>query len=96
MEKLPITIREGELIVGSNTKMPRSCQTFPEYSFEWLEAELDTVATRSADPFYISEDAKRTLKEVAVMLGCSYATVRRHFASLMCTLKEYISDCEIR
>ena len=43
MEKLPITIREGELVVGSNTKMPRSCQTFPEYSFEWLEAELDTV-----------------------------------------------------
>ena len=64
MENLPITIREGELIVGSNTKMPRSCQTFPEYSFEWLEAELDTVATRSADPFYIAEDAKKTLKEV--------------------------------
>ena len=64
MEKLPITIREGELVVGSNTKMPRSCQTFPEYSFEWLEAELDTVASRSADPFYISEDSKRTLKEV--------------------------------
>ena len=64
MEKLPITIREGELVVGSNTKMPRSCQTFPEYSFEWLEAELDTVASRSADPFYISEETKRTLKEV--------------------------------
>ncbi len=64
MEKLPITIREGELIVGSNTKMPRSCQTFPEYSFEWLEAELDTVEKRSADPFYISEETKRALKEV--------------------------------
>ena len=64
MEKLPITIREGELIVGSNTKMPRSCQTYPEYSFEWLEAELDTVETRSADPFYIAEDTKKTLKEV--------------------------------
>ena len=64
MEKLPITIREGELIVGSNTKMPRSCQTYPEYSFEWLDAELDTVETRSADPFYIAEDTKKTLKEV--------------------------------
>ncbi len=64
MEKLPITIREGELIAGSNTKMPRSCQTYPEYSFEWLEAELDTVETRSADPFYIAEDTKKTLKEV--------------------------------
>ena len=64
MEKLPITIREGELIVGSNTKMPRSCQTFPEYSFEWLESELDTVETRSADPFYIAEETKSALKEV--------------------------------
>ena len=23
-------------------------QTFPEFSYEWLEAELDTVATRTA------------------------------------------------
>lgn len=63
MKNLPITIREGELIVGSNTKRPRSCQTFPEYSFEWLEKEFDTVATRSADPFYISEENKQALRE---------------------------------
>ena len=50
-EFLPITIREDELIVGSNAKMPRSCQVFPEFSFDWLEAEFDTVATRKADPF---------------------------------------------
>ena len=63
-EFLPITIRDNELIVGSNTKMPRSCQVFPEFSFEWLENEFDTVATRKADPFYISEETKRTLHEV--------------------------------
>ena len=63
-EFLPITIRENELVVGSNAKMPRSCQVFPEFSFEWLESEFDTVATRSADPFYISEETKKTLHEV--------------------------------
>lgn len=63
-EFLPITIRDNELIVGSNAKMPRSCQVFPEFSFEWLETEFDTVATRKADPFYISEETKRTLQEV--------------------------------
>ncbi len=63
-EFLPITIREDELIVGSNAKMPRSCQVFPEFSFDWLEAEFDTVATRKADPFYISDDTKKTLHEV--------------------------------
>ncbi len=64
LENIPITIREDELIVGSATKSPRSCQVFPEYSFEWLEAEFDTVAKRVADPFYISEETKKTLSEV--------------------------------
>ncbi len=63
-ELLPITIRDNELIVGSNTKNPRSCQVFPEYSFEWLESEFDTIATRSADPFYISDEDKKILHEV--------------------------------
>ena len=64
MKNLPITIRPDELIVGSNTLRPRSCQVFPEYSFAWLESELDTVETRSADPFYISEENKKILREV--------------------------------
>ena len=64
LDKIPITIRDDELIVGSATKRPRSCQTFPEFSFEWLENEFDTVETRTADPFYISEETKKTLHEV--------------------------------
>ena len=64
LENIPITIRENELIVGAATKAPRGCQVFPEYSFEWLEAEFDTVATRSADPFHISEETKETLSKV--------------------------------
>ena len=64
LENIPITIREDELIVGSATKAPRGCQVFPEYSFEWLEAEFDTVEHRTADPFYISEETKRTLADV--------------------------------
>ena len=64
LENIPITIRDEELIVGSATQAPRGCQTFPEYSFEWLEAEFDTVETRAADPFYISEQTKAALREV--------------------------------
>lgn len=64
VEKLPITIRNDELIVGSATKSPRGCQTYPEFSFEWLEAEFDTIATRKADPFYISQSTANTLKSV--------------------------------
>lgn len=62
-EELPIIIRPDELIVGSNSQAPRGCQVFPEYSFEWLEAEFDTVETRSSDPFYISEETKKQLHE---------------------------------
>ena len=63
LENIPITIRDLELVVGSSTLAPRGCQTFPEFSYEWLEAEFDTVETRSADPFYISEQTKKELKE---------------------------------
>ena len=63
LENIPIIIRDRELIVGSTTIAPRGCQTYPEFSYEWLEAEFDTVETRIADPFYISEQTKRELKE---------------------------------
>ncbi|MDP4118398.1 MAG: glycyl radical protein [Bacillota bacterium] len=64
LEGLPVTIRDDELIVGSNTKKSRGCQVFPEFSFEWLEAEFDTISARKADSFYISEETKKTLSEV--------------------------------
>ncbi|HCS00697.1 MAG TPA: formate C-acetyltransferase/glycerol dehydratase family glycyl radical enzyme [Lachnospiraceae bacterium] len=64
LKNLPIIIRPEELIVGSTTLAPRGCQTYPEFSYEWLEAEFDTVETRTADPFYISEDTKRRLRAV--------------------------------
>ena len=64
LENIPITIRPDELIVGSTTKSSRSCQVFPEFSCDWLEKEFDTIATRSADPFYISEETKKALAQV--------------------------------
>ena len=64
LKNIPIVIRDGELIVGSATVAPRGCQVFPEYSYEWLLSELDTVSTRQADPFYISEKTKAELREI--------------------------------
>ena len=64
LKNIPIVIRDNELIVGSATVAPRSCQVFPEYSYEWLLSELDTVSTRQADPFYISEETKKELREI--------------------------------
>ena len=64
LRNIPIVIRDNELIVGSATVAPRGCQVFPEYSYEWLEAEFDTVETRAADPFYISAQTKADLRAV--------------------------------
>ena len=64
LRHIPIIIRDDELIVGSSTLAPRGCQTYPEFSYQWLEDELDTVETRSADPFYIAEETKEELREV--------------------------------
>lgn len=64
LRHIPIIIREEELVVGSSTLSPRGCQTFPEFSYQWLEDELDTVETRSADPFYIAEETKQELRKI--------------------------------
>ena len=63
LDNIPIIIRPDELIVGSSTIAPRGCQTFPEFSYEWLEAEFETVETRSADPFYIADQTKKDLAQ---------------------------------
>lgn len=64
VRNMPVTIREHELIVGSSAVTPRGCQIFPEFSFSWMEDEFDTVSTRSADPFYISDENKQVLRDV--------------------------------
>ena len=64
LDQIPIIIRDHELIVGASTIAPRGCQTFPEFSYEWLEVEFDTISQRIADPFFISEETKKALREV--------------------------------
>lgn len=63
-KKLPVVIRDDELIVGCNCVARRGCPTFPEFSNKWLEDEFETVATRSADPFNITKETADKLREV--------------------------------
>lgn len=64
LAELPIVIRDNELIVGTATIDSRSAQIFPEFGPQGLEDEFDTVSTRSADPFAISEEVKTELKDI--------------------------------
>ncbi|NFG62672.1 glycyl radical protein [Clostridium sp. CMCC3677] len=64
LSEIPIVIRDNELIVGSLTKNPRSCQVFPEFSNQWLVDEFDKFEKRTSDLFKIPEETKSKLKEV--------------------------------
>ncbi len=61
--ELPVTIRDDELIVGSITINPRSTEICPEFSYDWVEKEFDTMATRMADPFEIQKDVQAKLHD---------------------------------
>lgn len=60
---LPITIRDNELIVGAITKNPRSTEICPEFSFDWVEKEFDTMGQRLADPFQIPKETAKELHD---------------------------------
>lgn len=60
---LPVTIRDDELVVGAITKNPRSTEICPEFSFDWVAREFDTMATRMADPFVIPKETASELAE---------------------------------
>lgn len=61
-ETAPMLIQPGELIVGHPCGKPRAGAFSPDISWDWLESELDTIATRAQDPYYISEADKRVIR----------------------------------
>lgn len=63
LTEIPIAVRDNELITGSLTVSVHGCQIYPEYSFDWVEKEFDTMATRMADPFEIPKDTAKRLHD---------------------------------
>ncbi|MGQ9648235.1 MAG: glycyl radical protein [Thermodesulfobacteriota bacterium] len=59
----PLSIQDGELIIGMKTLKPRGSPVFPEINCSWVERDLDAIATRSNTPFLVSEETKKILKE---------------------------------
>ncbi len=63
LEEQPITIQEGELIIGMKTLKPRGSPIFPEINCAWIERDLDILASRRETPFFVSEETKKILRE---------------------------------
>lgn len=62
-ETAPLVIQDNELIVGHPCGAPRAGAFSPDISWRWLRDEIDTIGTRPQDPFYISEEDKKILRE---------------------------------
>ncbi len=62
-EKLPVTIFPNELIVGSAGMFRRSGILTPEFSWKWVDREMDTFETRSQDPYYMTEEQRSFVRE---------------------------------
>lgn len=61
-ERIPVTIFADELIVGSIGEFRRSGVVCPEYSWQWVEREMDDFADRTQDSYLIDDTAKQTLR----------------------------------
>lgn len=62
-ESIPATIFENELVVGSIGEFRRSGIICPEYSWKWVDDEMDSFESRSQDPYCIDPESRRILRE---------------------------------
>lgn len=65
LEKMPIFIEKQTLLVGNQAKANRAAPIFPEYAMDWVINELDDFEKRDGDVFYIDEETKQQLRDIA-------------------------------
>lgn len=65
LEKMPIYIEDETLIVGNQASSNRDAPIFPEYTLEFVMNELDLFEKRDGDVFYITEETKQQLRDIA-------------------------------
>lgn len=63
-ETTPMLIQPDEPIVRHPCGKPRAGAFSPDISWDWLESELDTIAARPQDPYYIREEDKKVIRHV--------------------------------
>ena len=64
LTRMSIDLRDGELIVGNQTKHRRGVPLFPEYAVDWIRAGMDDFMTRKGDRFRITDEQKLTIREL--------------------------------
>lgn len=73
LKDMRISIMDGELLVGNQASSPRSAPLFPEYSWDWIAAEIDSFAKRPGDMFVVrAEDRDEILELLEYWKGKTY------------------------
>ncbi|MDR1135581.1 MAG: choline trimethylamine-lyase [Clostridiales Family XIII bacterium] len=62
-ETAPLVIQDHELIVGAPCGAPRAGAFSPDIAWRWMVDEIDTIGNRMQDPFFISEEDKKYMRE---------------------------------
>lgn len=62
-EQLGIHIFEGELIVGAVGEFRKCGILTPEFSWMWVDKEMDNFATRSQDPYVMTDEQREFVRK---------------------------------
>ncbi len=60
--ELPVTLFPGELLVGSAGTSRRSGVLTPEFSWRWLDQEMDTFESRPQDPYHMTAEQREFVR----------------------------------
>lgn len=63
LDKMPINIEEGELILGAQSHKPLGVLLYPEYNSRLVEEGLDSLSTRPCEPIEAGKKTKKILRE---------------------------------
>lgn len=65
LRKMTIYIEPETLLAGNQAGKNRNAPVFPEYTMKFIIDELDLFEKRDGDVFYITEETKERLREIA-------------------------------
>lgn len=65
LENMSIYIEDKSLLAGNQATKNRNAPIFPEYTMGFVMNELDLFEKRDGDVFYITEETKQQLREIA-------------------------------
>lgn len=65
LENMSIYIEDKTLLAGNQATKNCNAPVFPEYTMGFVIGELDSFEKRDGDVFYITEETKRQLREIA-------------------------------